>query len=51
MGFYTCGVFYETHSKLFINSCLFFLKILEKEIVQDVARDCLQKLLYTQSLD
>lgn len=24
MGFYTCGVFYETHSKLFINSCLFF---------------------------
>lgn len=29
----------------------FFFKILEKEIVQDVARDCLQKLLYTQSLD
>lgn len=49
MGFYTCGVFYERHSKHFINSCLY--QMLVKEIVKDVARDCLQKLPYTQSLD
>lgn len=33
------------------STVVFFFLILVKEIVQDVARDCLQKLLYTQSLD